>query len=79
MFYGSLLNFFHFLELDSITVEEFDYQILKRKVLAEFELNENQPIKVGGNFIGKSEALNFLDVIRDPNVLKQYAYRDNYQ
>jgi len=74
MAYLSPFKFFPFLKLDLLSIEGFDYQILKRKILAEYELNDNQPIKVGNSFIGKSEALNFLEKLRDPDILKQHIF-----
>jgi hypothetical protein len=49
-----------------------DYTNLKRRLLAEFELNENKPIPYGNTFLGKTEALEILEQLKDPEKLIQH-------
>jgi len=73
MAYLSPFKLLPFLTIDLVSSQDFDYQILKRKILVEYELNDNQPIDIDGKYIGKTEALRVLELLKDPEVLKQHV------
>ena len=53
------------------------FQDVRKRVLAEFDLNDNQPLEVGDKIIGKSEALRIIEVFRNPEELKQIVELNN--
>lgn len=70
MAYTSPFYIFPSIDIDSIA--NVSYQKLKRKLLAEFELNNNQPLEINGESLGKSEALRILESLKGESVLEQH-------
>ena len=72
MAYTSPFKLLPFLDFKSLDLEKINYTQLRRKLLAEFELNDDQPLEVDNKTIGKTEALNVLEQLKDPLVLNQH-------
>jgi hypothetical protein len=73
MAYLSPFKLIPFLSIEKIDVDTFDFKLIKRKLLAEFELNDNQPLKVNDTFVGKTEALSILEELKNPEVFRQHC------
>ena len=72
MSYTSPFKLLPFLKVETLNLESINYNLLRRKLLAEFELNDNQPLEVNGKIIGKTDALNVLEGLKDPEMLNQH-------
>ena len=60
-----------FLNAKTWVADQLSFNDVKRRVLAEFELNNNQPLEIEGRSIGKSEALRIIEVFKEPDKLNQ--------
>lgn len=58
--------------LNSQEILAKSYAQLRKRLLAEFELNNNEPLVINGHYLGKSEALTLLEALKDEKVAQQY-------
>lgn len=61
-----------FLDIDKFLNGELTYPDVRKRVLAEFSLNDNQPLEIKGKSIGKSEALRVAEVFKNPEEVKSF-------
>ncbi len=72
MRYISPFKLFPSIDFSKVEVSSISDVKLKRKAIAEFELNDNQPLEIKGIAIGKSEALRLIESLKEASVLKEH-------
>ena len=68
----SYLSPFELLPLDILSIstsDKIDVRFIKKRILAEFELNDNEPLEINNQFLSKNEVLKLVEGLEQERVL----------
>lgn len=77
MKYISPFSLFEIKKEGDLTLDDIDYNKIRKRVLAKYELNDNSALEIKGHLVNKSEALNILEELKEGHSASFHVYVHN--